>query len=490
MVDFAAAELADQRKGGRRLDFERHIVHRAQPPPLSPDRMRCSHGRDTSNECETPTASSVFGSAMGVQPADAASHLPPSTPAVVPRSGRTRADSVDETGSPVDGVPGLFGAYRAGNVTLANAVGTGVCDDKAVYPFVEDMIRFYLSEEPLLNKVPTTSRTGRRICAYVLDHLPELVVKAVNESGGYGMLMGPSSTAKERSEFHAKIRNNPRNYIAQPMVTLSTCPTWTEEGLAPRHVDLRPYIVSGKTQLGAAGRPDAHRPGEGVAGGQLQPGRRQQGHLGDGERQMISRVAEHCFWMSRYLERAENTARILEVNQTLLLDLEAPMDQQWRPLLIISGVHDMAGEPDGETVQNHMTWETDNLGSVVSSLAAARENARIIREVISADMWERMNYYHLWMQGRSGAQPVRQQPQRVLQPDQAHQPADPRHRRRHDGARRSVGVLSARQVPRTGLPDGPHSGCEISHSLAHAAAGRHAGGQRPLGRHPGQLLRI
>jgi len=145
------------------------------------------------------------------------------------------------------GVPGLFGAYRAGNVTLANAVGTGVCDDKAVYPFVEDMIRFYLSEEPLLNKVPTYICARPKDLAYVLDHLPELVVKAVNESGGYGMLMGPSSTAKERSEFHAKIRNDPRNYIAQPVVTLSTCPTWTEEGLGPRHVDLRPYIVSGKT---------------------------------------------------------------------------------------------------------------------------------------------------------------------------------------------------------------------------------------------------
>ncbi len=114
---------------------------------------------------------------------------------------------------------------------------------------------------------------------------------------------------------------------------------------------------------------------------------------------MISRVAEHCFWLSRYLERAENTARVLEVNQTLLLDLEAPIDHQWRPLLIISGVHDMPGEPDGERVQHHLTWETANHSSVVSSLAAARENARIIREVISADMWERLNYYHLWLQG-------------------------------------------------------------------------------------------
>jgi uncharacterized circularly permuted ATP-grasp superfamily protein len=145
------------------------------------------------------------------------------------------------------GVPGLMRAYRAGNVTLANAVGTGVADDKAIYPFVEDMIRFYLTEEPLLKNVRTY------ICArdadrdYTLHNLDKLVVKAVNESGGYGMLMGPFASAKERSEFASRIQANPRNYISQPLVMISTCPTWTEEGVAPRHVDLRPYIVSGKS---------------------------------------------------------------------------------------------------------------------------------------------------------------------------------------------------------------------------------------------------
>ena len=143
------------------------------------------------------------------------------------------------------GVPGLFAAYRAGNVTLANAVGTGVADDKAVYPFVEDMIRFYLSEEPILRNVPTYICARADDRAYVLEHIQDLVVKAVNGSGGYGMLMGPSSTKEECAEFRAKIRANPRNYIAQPVVTLSTCPTCTEDGVAPRHVDLRPYIVSG-----------------------------------------------------------------------------------------------------------------------------------------------------------------------------------------------------------------------------------------------------
>lgn len=114
---------------------------------------------------------------------------------------------------------------------------------------------------------------------------------------------------------------------------------------------------------------------------------------------MISRVAEHCYWMSRYLERAENTARVLDVNRTLLLDFDVPVEQQWRPLLIISGIHDMPGEADGETVQYYMTWEPDNPSSIIATISMARENARIIREVISADMWERLNYYYLWMEG-------------------------------------------------------------------------------------------
>jgi uncharacterized circularly permuted ATP-grasp superfamily protein len=145
------------------------------------------------------------------------------------------------------GVRDLMKAYWAGNVTLANAVGTGVADDKAVYPFVEAMIRYYLSEEPLLRNVTTYVCAHEQDRRYVLNHLDQLVVKSVNESGGYGMLMGPYSSQAVRDEFRGKIQANPRNFIAQPVVTLSACPTWTDKGLAPRHVDLRPYIVSGKT---------------------------------------------------------------------------------------------------------------------------------------------------------------------------------------------------------------------------------------------------
>ena len=144
------------------------------------------------------------------------------------------------------GVPGLFGAYRAGKVTLANAPGTGVGDDKSVYPYVPEMIRFYLSEEPILHNVPTWKLRHAVDLQYALDHLPELVVKEVHGAGGYGMLVGPASTKAEIEEFRQRILADPGNYIAQPTLSLSTCPTFVESGLAPRHIDLRPYILSGQ----------------------------------------------------------------------------------------------------------------------------------------------------------------------------------------------------------------------------------------------------
>ncbi len=143
------------------------------------------------------------------------------------------------------GVPGLIGAYRAGNVTLANAPGTGVGDDKSVYPYVPEMIRYYLSEEPILHNVPTWQLRHPDDLKYTLEHLHELVVKEVHGAGGYGMLVGPASTKAEVEAFRERILANPANYIAQPTLSLSTCPTFVESGLAPRHIDLRPYILSG-----------------------------------------------------------------------------------------------------------------------------------------------------------------------------------------------------------------------------------------------------
>jgi uncharacterized circularly permuted ATP-grasp superfamily protein len=146
------------------------------------------------------------------------------------------------------GVPGLMRAYAAGNVALANAPGNGVADDKAIYPFVPAMIKFYLREEPLLEQVPTYVCLREDDRAYVLDHLGEMVVKAVDEAGGYGMLMGPQSTAAQRDEFRRRIVAEPRKYIAQHRVELSSCPTWIgdDRTVEPRRVDLRPYILTSR----------------------------------------------------------------------------------------------------------------------------------------------------------------------------------------------------------------------------------------------------
>ena len=145
------------------------------------------------------------------------------------------------------GVPGLFAAYRAGRVTLANAIGTGVADDKSIYPYVPEMIRFYLSEEPILANVPTYLLHRQEDREYALAHLPELVVKETHGAGGYGMLIGPAATVAELETFRKRILAAPDKYIAQPTLALSTCPTFVAAGLAPRHVDLRPYVLSGKT---------------------------------------------------------------------------------------------------------------------------------------------------------------------------------------------------------------------------------------------------
>ncbi|NNF71665.1 MAG: circularly permuted type 2 ATP-grasp protein [Rhodobacteraceae bacterium] len=145
------------------------------------------------------------------------------------------------------GVPGLMNVYRSGGVALASAPGAGVADDKAIYTFVPEMIRFYLGEEPILNNVPTWQCAKSDDCAYVLDNLSELVVKEVHGSGGYGMLVGPCSAKDQIALFADKIRENPGNYIAQPTLALSTCPTFVEEGIAPRHVDLRPYCLVGES---------------------------------------------------------------------------------------------------------------------------------------------------------------------------------------------------------------------------------------------------
>jgi uncharacterized circularly permuted ATP-grasp superfamily protein len=144
------------------------------------------------------------------------------------------------------GVPGLFNAYRAGNVVIANALGTGVADDKAIYAYVPRLIRYYLSEEPVLNNVETYLCREEKSLNHVLANLDKLVVKAVGESGGYGMLVGPHASAAEREAFAEKVKADPENYIAQPTIQLSTAPCFVDGGVEPRHVDLRPFILQGE----------------------------------------------------------------------------------------------------------------------------------------------------------------------------------------------------------------------------------------------------
>lgn len=144
------------------------------------------------------------------------------------------------------GVPGLLSVYRQGNVVLANAIGTGVADDKSIYPYVPEMIRFYLSEEPILKNVPTWMCRKSDDLKYVLDNLSDLVVKEVHGAGGYGMLIGPKASSEELENFRQLLKSNPSNYIAQPTLSLSSCPTFVEQGIAPRHIDLRPFVLTGQ----------------------------------------------------------------------------------------------------------------------------------------------------------------------------------------------------------------------------------------------------
>ncbi|MDP4790883.1 MAG: circularly permuted type 2 ATP-grasp protein, partial [Verrucomicrobiales bacterium] len=144
------------------------------------------------------------------------------------------------------GVPDLVKAYRAGNVTLVNAIGTGVADDKATYAYVPDMIRFYLSEEPILPNIETFLGSRPDELTYMIENMANLVVKAVDEAGGYGMLIGPAATSEEVADFREKVKANPRGYIAQPVISLSRHPTFCDGDLEGRHIDLRPFVLTGE----------------------------------------------------------------------------------------------------------------------------------------------------------------------------------------------------------------------------------------------------
>ena len=281
------------------------------------------------------------------------------------------------------GVPGLMDAYRAGNVALANAPGNGVADDKVVYAYVPEMIRYYEGEDPILPNVPTFLCWRDQDRQHVLQNLDKLVVKAANEAGGYGMLVGPHSTAQQREEFAAKIEANPRNYIAQPTLALSRVPTLVDDHLEGRHVDLRPYILYGKEINVLPGGLTRVALRKGLAGGEFVAGRRQQRHLGAGAgarrrsmngEPLLSRVADSVYWMARYIERAENVARFIGVNLHLQLDLPLEPAQQWQPLIDTSGDADgvQGAVRRGQPGQRHQVSDLGHRESQLHLLLPAR----------------------------------------------------------------------------------------------------------------------
>ena len=307
------------------------------------------------------------------------------------------------------GVPGLMHACKLGNVTLVNAPGTGVADDKSVYAYVPDMIRYYLNEEPLLANVKTHLCRRPEDLEYTLDNLDNLVVKRVGESGGYGMLIGPHATPREREEYARQVRANPADFISQPVLALSRAPCLIDGGFEPRHVDLRPFVLCGrKTRIvpGAFCRVALRR---GSLGGELQPGRGRQGPLG-AARLMLSRSAQGLYWMSRYLERADYLCRLLRLQTEALVDrpireIYFGWSRIYRSVnrqppggsLELAGSDDYA-LADSFTLADDLTFERSNPSSVWSCFALGRENARQTRQCINADMWACLNLAYLRIQ--------------------------------------------------------------------------------------------
>ena len=301
------------------------------------------------------------------------------------------------------GVPGLVGAYLAGNVTIANAIGTGIADDKAIYCYMPELIRFYLSEEPLLKNVPTYRCREPTSLKYVMERLDQLVVKEVNGSGGYGMLVGPHASAAQREQFGAKIMADPSNYIAQP--TLPCPPVRPRSTAAWRRATwtcgLRP--LGGGRRAHCAWRPHPRRAEGGIAGRQLEPGRRHQGHL-DRRRpgrlsltSMLARTADNLFWLARSMERADYIARTIEA--TLRLEYLPKTDSEqvgeWEGALNAAGAHESFVEKHGELSEEaaieYMTFDLTNSSSIRNCLENARAAGRAVRTALTAETWTAIN---------------------------------------------------------------------------------------------------
>ena len=350
----------------------------------------------------------------------------------------------------VIGCPGIVNAARAGNVTLANAIGNGVADDKLLYTYVPDLIRYYLGEEPVISNVETHRLDDADVLADVLSRLDELVLKPVDGAGGKGIVIGPQADETTLAALREAVAADPRGWIAQRPVALSTSPTLIGEKLAPRHIDLRPYAVNdgsdvwllpgGLTRVAlpegtlvvnssqgggskdtwvlASGssapaasvpaperrtvHPGRHSPG--CQRARRRPGRRpwpgnnsssddvDKGPLAM-RSGMLSRIAESLFWIGRYVERADDTARILDAFlHRILEDPWVDEDAACRSLLAVLG----SAAPHESRVTTGdvlelMGFDPDNPSSIGGALSSARENARGARETISSEMWECLN---------------------------------------------------------------------------------------------------
>ena len=295
------------------------------------------------------------------------------------------------------GVPGLMAAYQAGNVTLANAVGTGVADDKAVYSYMPEIVKFFLGEEPILKNVPTWRCREEEHLSYVLDNMEQLVVKEVHGSGGYGMLIGPTSDKATIAAFRCQGESRAEKLHR------------AADARALHLPDLRRFRRRAAPCRSAAvradrPRPDPHRAGrphprrdEGrLARGQFQPGRRHERHLGAG-RLMLSRTADNLYWLARYVERAEYLARILEATQRLTSLPIAYIGEsnEWESAVATAGCEhaffEIYDEANEENVTDFLAFSTANPSSIRSCFEVARTNARAVRTALTVEMWDAIN---------------------------------------------------------------------------------------------------
>ena len=372
------------------------------------------------------------------------------------------------------GVAGLLNAARAGNVVIANAVGTGVGDDKLVYTYVPDMIRYYLGEQVLLPNVETIRCWLPEEREYALDHADSLVFKPVEGSGGYGIVFGRDCSERELAAVRRRVRAHPRGWIAQPVIQLSTVPTWVDGKLVPRHVDLRPFVVDdgetisvlsggltrvalregnlvvnssqgggGKDTWVLAGRREVREDGGTPLLGDTARGRRRRRvragadhgpaaaaaaaaatatttrtaaaagtvRTADGVRPwrsrrvtavMLARNAASVYWIGRYVERADDIARILDTSvHHLLSDGTSEPVVESRTLLRVLGTPAPAEVRHLLELTEWVAWSEQNAGSIASSLRRARENARGSREIVSTEMWECLNTTTLAISSRA-----------------------------------------------------------------------------------------